>query len=61
MEINIPKIYNKVKRKNSNIIWEVWCVDSNYISVMQYSSSKVQSRKVLINNFIKNWKIINGN
>lgn len=49
-----------IKRKGSDVIWEVYGRDEDNIHIMQYSSSKTSSRTVTNQNFEKYWEQVNS-
>ena len=49
-----------IKRKGSEVVWEVYGRDENNIYIMEYSSSKTSSRTVTNENFEKYWDKVNS-
>lgn len=47
----------KIKKKNSDVTWEVWATPIDDIPIMNYSSGRPMSRRISFDNFIKYWEI----
>jgi len=47
-----------VKRKNSNILWEVWYETKEEVCIMNYSQFRQNSRRITRKNFNKYWEVI---
>ena len=52
-------INKKVKSKKGKVVWEVWYADQETVNLMNFSSSKNQSKRVPFEVFNKNWEVVN--
>ena len=50
----------KVKRKNSDIIWEVWHEDSEILQLMGYNTTNNRSICITRSMFERDWEVVSG-